>query len=73
MTDYTPIICPTCEGEGTIWNNADPTSGQGFDCEDCGGTGEADEPIEDDGEPGYSPGDMARMHERAARYGWGAL
>jgi hypothetical protein len=34
------VICPTCEGEGTIWNNADPTSGMGFDCEACGGEGE---------------------------------
>lgn len=33
------IECLTCDGEGNIWNNADPTSGQRHDCEDCKGTG----------------------------------
>lgn len=26
--------CPDCDGNGRIWNNADPTSGQWVDC-DC--------------------------------------
>ena len=31
--------CHDCEGEGRIWNNADPTSGQSVDCDCCDGTG----------------------------------
>jgi len=27
--------CALCDGFGRIWNNADPSSGQFFDCE-CG-------------------------------------
>lgn len=33
------IECPDCDGEGRIWNNADPTSGQSVDCDTCDGTG----------------------------------
>lgn len=29
--------CTECDGNGNIWNNADPTSGQRFDCEACQG------------------------------------
>jgi hypothetical protein len=25
--------CPACDGEGAIWNNADPTSGQFVPCD----------------------------------------
>lgn len=32
--------CTECDGEGRIWNNADPTSGQSADCEHCSGSGE---------------------------------
>lgn len=39
MTDIPEIECPDCDGEGRIWNNADPTSGQSVDCEECRGTG----------------------------------
>ena len=35
MTDE--IECRDCDGEGRIWNNADPTSNQFFDCEVCCG------------------------------------
>lgn len=31
--------CRACDGEGIIWNNADPTSGQWCDCPDCHGEG----------------------------------
>lgn len=31
--------CPDCDGEGVIWNNADPTSGQCVDCDACHGEG----------------------------------
>jgi hypothetical protein len=27
--------CEACDGEGNVWNNADPTSGQRVDCEVC--------------------------------------
>lgn len=27
--------CETCEDTGRVYNNADPTSGQWFHCEDC--------------------------------------
>lgn len=27
--------CPSCDGGGTVWNNADPTSGQWAPCEAC--------------------------------------
>jgi hypothetical protein len=27
--------CEQCHGEGVIWNNADPTSGQWVDCDRC--------------------------------------
>jgi hypothetical protein len=29
------IPCEDCDGEGNVWNNADPTSGQRVDCEAC--------------------------------------
>ena len=28
--------CENCDGEGKVWNNADPTSGQWLPCEACG-------------------------------------
>lgn len=28
--------CPDCDGDGRIWNNADPTSGQWVECDACG-------------------------------------
>ena len=31
-------ICEQCDGEGRIWNNADPTSGQWVECDRCGVT-----------------------------------
>ncbi len=37
MVTRTPSDCLSCDGFGNIWNNADPTSGQRFDCEDCTG------------------------------------
>lgn len=37
MTDQTE--CLNCDGKGRIWNNADQTSGQFFDCEACHGAG----------------------------------
>lgn len=27
--------CEACDGEGNVWNNADPASGQRVDCEVC--------------------------------------
>lgn len=33
------IECPDCDGDGRIWNNADPTSGQVVDCDACHGEG----------------------------------
>ena len=33
------IECTDCDGEGRIWNNADPTSGQYVDCDACHGDG----------------------------------
>ena len=33
------IECNDCQGEGIIWNNADPTSGQSVDCDACHGEG----------------------------------
>ena len=33
------IECRDCDGEGVIWNNADPTSGQSVACEACKGEG----------------------------------
>lgn len=33
------IECTQCDGEGIIWNNADPTSGQSVDCDACHGEG----------------------------------
>lgn len=35
--------CTECDGEGNIWNNADPTSGQRFDCEACQHRADLDE------------------------------
>lgn len=32
-----PSHCSHCDGFGTVWNNADPTSGQSVNCENCGG------------------------------------
>lgn len=37
-----PVACRECHGEGLIWNNADPTSGQSVDCEHCEGSGECE-------------------------------
>ena len=38
--DPNPTIeCPDCDGEGEIWNNADPTSGQSVECDACHGEG----------------------------------
>ena len=40
MFDYhQEIECHECEGEGVIWNNADPTSGQSVICDECNGVG----------------------------------
>ena len=33
------IECQDCDGEGVIWNNADPTSGQSVQCYACHGEG----------------------------------
>jgi len=29
--------CQHCDGEGKVWNNADPTSGQYVECDKCAG------------------------------------
>lgn len=31
-------VCEHCDGEGRVWNNADPTSGQWVECDRCGVT-----------------------------------
>lgn len=44
------VECTACEGEGIIWNNADPTSGQSCQCDECHGNGwrpETDEEAND--------------------------
>jgi len=28
-------FCDHCDGDGRIWNNADPTSGQWVECDQC--------------------------------------
>ena len=30
-----PTDCEFCDGYGRAWNNADPTSGQFHECEEC--------------------------------------
>ncbi len=47
MTHLDEIECPDCEGEGRIWNNADPTSGQCAACDACGGGGWREETDEE--------------------------
>lgn len=80
------IECPTCNGDGEVWNNADVTSRQCVTCPDCAGEGwreATDEEASDmaadawsdlcSSEPPISWHEQAQMHERAARRGWGAL
>lgn len=50
MTEENEIECTDCDGEGIIWNNADPTSGQSVQCDHCFGAGwrpETDEEAND--------------------------
>lgn len=75
--------CDECNGEGMIWNNADPTSGQGYECEKCNGTGwreMTDDEIADaaesayerqfEGEPPMSFSERAEMQaKRDAQWG----
>jgi hypothetical protein len=35
MTNPDETECPHCDGDGKIWNNADPTSGQFVECQRC--------------------------------------
>jgi DnaJ-class molecular chaperone len=71
------IECPDCDGEGRIWNNCDPTSGQSVDCDACNGKGwreptqdEADNMAEDayqrqfEGEPPMSFAERTEMQAK---------
>ena len=78
------IECRDCDGEGRIWNNCDPTSGQSVDCDACGGEGwrePTDEELNDmaadafsdmcEGEPPLSFAERAAMQAKRDEQ-WGA-